>query len=50
MRDLLEATYRFVNAAGLQEFGTDARLAEEGEAVERAKEALHRLGIMQPVR
>lgn len=43
VRALLSATYRFVNAAGLQEFGTDRREAEEAAAVEDAKAALARL-------
>lgn len=43
MRQLLEAAFRYGNAAGLQEFGTEAREAAEGEAVAQAREALGRL-------
>lgn len=40
VRELLEAVREYVTAAGLQEFGTDARIAAEDAAVERAAAAL----------
>lgn len=40
VRELLEAVREYVTAAGLQEFGTEARVAAEDAAVDRAVAAL----------
>ena len=49
VRGLLQAAFRFTNAAGLQQFGTSEREAEEALAVDDAKHALSRLLAGYPV-